>query len=109
MPFPRNYADILAAQAMAVPEAQLDAEIDRLDVVTLGAPADWVFAMGTWPDLDAVDPRAMFQAMTLRALLRTRQLALRHDPDAADRHVREQARQLEPVFEALRQKDADTP
>jgi hypothetical protein len=51
----------------------------------------------------------MFQAMTLRALLRTRQLALRHDPDAADRHVREQARQLEPVFEALRQKDADTP
>jgi hypothetical protein len=31
MPFPRNYADILAAQAMAVPEAQLDAEIDRLD------------------------------------------------------------------------------
>jgi len=108
MPIPSDYVDTLAAQAMAVPEAQLDAEIDRLDKLALGAPAAFVTAMGSWPDLDAVDPRAMLQTMCLRLLLRTRQLALQHDRRAVDRHVREMARGLAPIFDALRQGGTDT-
>ena len=107
MPFPRNYADILAAQAMAVPEEQLAAEIDRLDLVTLGASGDGVSATGSWPDLDAVDPRPMVKAMTLRMLLRTRQLAQQHDPDAVERRVRDRARTFAPIFDAVRQRDTE--
>ena len=78
----QDYADIVATAVGSVPEEALPAEIERLDTLVLSANDDLIcFALGN-----------------IRMLLRTRQLALQHDPENADKHVRELARQWAEIF-----------
>lgn len=78
----RDYADVVATAVGAVPEEALPAEIERLDRLVLGANDDLLsFALGN-----------------IRMLLRTRQLALQHDPENADKHVRNLASNWAEIF-----------
>jgi hypothetical protein len=94
----RDYADLVATQVGAIPEEALPAEIDRLDTLTLGAPAadlmveeEGISRLNA-PLPDDADVPAILALSIYRMLLRTRQLALQHDPENADQHVREIAR-----------------
>lgn len=96
---PRDYADLVTAQVMAIPAEELATLIDRLDTMTLGAPArdvpviveEGVSRLDVEPP-DAEDAPRTLALVIYRMLLRIRHLALQHDPGNADNQVREMAR-----------------
>lgn len=103
---PADYADIGASRVGLMSEQEIADEIDRLDIRLYGARVDDLMMVeedgvsrlkARIPDDDAELP-TFLALSTQRMLLRSRQLALRHDPEHADERVRLVARQWVDVF-----------